>query len=69
VLKATGEIIYVVFKSYFYRIFILSLVFYVCDILSFTLEDGHRQKVFGNSTVKKIFVPKGEEEAEAGKIL
>jgi hypothetical protein len=64
-----GEIIYVVFKSYFYSIFILSLVFHLCDILSFTLEDGHRQRVFGNSTVKKIFVPNGEEETGAGKIL
>jgi hypothetical protein len=36
-----GEIIYVVFKSYFYEIFILPLVFYVRDILCFTLEDAH----------------------------
>jgi len=41
VLTAMGEIIYVVSKSYFYRNFILSLVFYVRDILCFTLVDGH----------------------------
>lgn len=39
------------------------------DILSSTLEDGHRYRVFENSTVKKIFVSKGEEETGDGKTL
>jgi len=30
------------------------VVFYVRDILSFTLEDGHRKSVFENSSVKTI---------------
>jgi hypothetical protein len=57
VLTAIGEIIYVVFKSYFYLIFILSVTVCVREILYFTLENGYRYRVCENSTVKKIFVP------------
>jgi len=44
-----------------YRNLILPVVIYGCEIWSFTMGKKHRQSVFENRLLKKIFGPKKDE--------
>jgi hypothetical protein len=44
-----------------YRTIILPVVLYGCEILSLTLKEKHKLKVFEKSALKRIFGPKRDE--------
>jgi len=47
-------------KIKIYRTVILSVVMYGCETWSLTLTEEHRQRVFENRVLRKIFGPKRE---------
>jgi hypothetical protein len=47
-------------KVRIYKTIVLSLVLYGCETWSLTLMDEHKQRVFENRVLKRIFGPKGE---------
>jgi hypothetical protein len=44
-----------------YEIIILPLVLHGCDVLSLTLRERHRLRVFENMVLRRMFGPKREE--------
>ena len=50
-----------------YRTITLSVVLYGCETWSLTLREERKLRVFGNMVLRRIFVPRGEE--ETGKCL
>jgi hypothetical protein len=48
-------------KAKIYKTIILPIVWYGCDIWSFTLRKEHRLRVFENRVLRGIFGPKRDE--------
>jgi hypothetical protein len=48
-------------KVKIYKTIILSVVFYGCETWSLTLREEHRQRVFENRVLRRIFGPKRDE--------
>jgi hypothetical protein len=51
-------------KNKVYRTVILSVVLYGCETWSHTLKEEHRQRLFENSVLRRIFGPKRDEVTE-----
>jgi hypothetical protein len=53
--------VYLTVKTKIYKTIILPVVLYGCEILSLTLREKHRLRVFENRVLMRIFVPKRDE--------
>jgi hypothetical protein len=48
-------------KVNIYKTILVPVVLYECEIWSLTLREEHRQRVFDNSVLRRIFGPKRDE--------